>query len=99
MASDDWEVEVVWSTAARTLESHVLRLSEPLTPIEAILQLQASGIAVPWPDAMWTVAVWGKVRSADYQLRGGDRVELLRPLRVDPKEARRQRYRKQEATS
>ena len=33
--------------------------------------------------------VWGKVRSADYVLREGDRVEIYRPLQADPKDARR----------
>jgi putative ubiquitin-RnfH superfamily antitoxin RatB of RatAB toxin-antitoxin module len=33
--------------------------------------------------------------TADTPLRMHDRVELLRPLLVDPKEARRQRYRTQ----
>jgi putative ubiquitin-RnfH superfamily antitoxin RatB of RatAB toxin-antitoxin module len=36
--------------------------------------------------------VWGKVREASFVLRPRDRVEIYRPLKVDPKEARRQRY-------
>lgn len=39
--------------------------------------------------------VWGKLRPLDHPLREGDRIEVYRPLRVDPKEARRQRYRRQ----
>ena len=39
------------------------------------------------------LGVWGKPRSADTLLRDRDRVEIYRPLTVDPKEARRQRYR------
>jgi uncharacterized protein len=35
--------------------------------------------------------VWGKVKSLDYVLREGDRVELYRPLVADPKTARRRR--------
>jgi uncharacterized protein len=38
--------------------------------------------------------IWGKTAALDTQLRDGDRVELTRGLRVDPKEARRQRYRR-----
>ena len=38
--------------------------------------------------------VWAKLRPLDHPLRDGDRVEVYRPLKVDPKEARRQRYRK-----
>ncbi|GAB3384369.1 RnfH family protein [Lysobacter fragariae] len=36
-------------------------------------------------------AVFGQRIEADTQLRDGDRVELLRPLQADPKDARRQR--------
>lgn len=36
--------------------------------------------------------IWGKQRPLDTPLRDGDRVEVYRPLTVDPKEARRQRY-------
>lgn len=35
--------------------------------------------------------VWGKVRSAHYVLREGDRIEIYRPLKADPKQARRAR--------
>ena len=37
------------------------------------------------------VAVFGLAASADTVLHEGDRIELLRPLRMDPKQARRLR--------
>jgi putative ubiquitin-RnfH superfamily antitoxin RatB of RatAB toxin-antitoxin module len=36
-------------------------------------------------------AVFGVAVQADAVLRDGDRLELLRPLQIDPKEARRRR--------
>jgi uncharacterized protein len=39
--------------------------------------------------------VWGRVTPLDHVLRDGDRVEIYRPLTVDPKEARRLRYKRQ----
>jgi putative ubiquitin-RnfH superfamily antitoxin RatB of RatAB toxin-antitoxin module len=39
------------------------------------------------------VGIWGKRVSPDTTVRAGDRVELYRPLEVDPREARRQRAR------
>ncbi len=39
-------------------------------------------------------AVFGQAVSLDDVLRDGDRVELLRPLVIDPKEARRRRARR-----
>ena len=36
-------------------------------------------------------AVFGRAVPLTYELREGDRVEILRPLRVDPKERRRRK--------
>lgn len=41
--------------------------------------------------------VWGRLQPPDAPLRDGDRVELYRPLQVDPKEARRLRWKGQKA--
>jgi uncharacterized protein len=38
-----------------------------------------------------TLAVYGRIVGRDHRLDHGDRVELLRPLLMDPKEARRRR--------
>jgi len=40
------------------------------------------------------VGIFGKRVSADVRLADGDRVEVYRPLKIDPKEARRQRARR-----
>jgi len=40
------------------------------------------------------VGIWSKVRDLDATLRDRDRVEIYRPLTVDPKEARRLRYKR-----
>ena len=37
------------------------------------------------------LAVWGERIAADQVLADGDRLELLRPLTIDPKDARRRR--------
>lgn len=37
------------------------------------------------------VGIWSRPSSRDTLLRDGDRVELYRPLKVDPKDARRRR--------
>lgn len=39
-----------------------------------------------------SVAVWGRAAAPDRLLDDGDRVEIVRGLQVDPKEARRLRY-------
>jgi putative ubiquitin-RnfH superfamily antitoxin RatB of RatAB toxin-antitoxin module len=42
-----------------------------------------------------TVGIWGRATRADQLLVEDDRVEIYRPLRVDPKVARRERFRGQ----
>jgi uncharacterized protein len=43
--------------------------------------------------------IWCKTKPLDTPLRDRDRVELYRPLTVDPKEARRQRYKRHKAAA
>lgn len=42
-----------------------------------------------------TVGVWGKTCSLNQPLKDQDRIEIYRPLRVDPKVARRERFTRQ----
>ena len=46
-------------------------------------------------QTVWSYAVWGKRVELTTPLKDGDRLELLRPLTVDPKEARRLRFNQQ----
>ncbi len=60
--------------------------------------LEASGIYTRFREANLrelTVGIWGKVVSRDAVVRAGDRIELYRPLEMDPREARRLRARDQ----
>jgi putative ubiquitin-RnfH superfamily antitoxin RatB of RatAB toxin-antitoxin module len=87
-------VSVAYSPAAGQVEDTELSLPASATVRDAIL---ASGVLQRYPalaaDAL-KVGVWGQLRVMDDALRDRDRVEIYRPLQVDPKEARRQRYRK-----
>ena len=60
--------------------------------------LQASGVLLRHAGRMGRLeaGVWFKLVPTDTVLRDKDRVELYRPLTVDPKEARRLRYRKRD---
>ena len=60
--------------------------------------LQASGMLEAFPEidlAAAGVGIWGRRAALDQPLREGDRVEIYRPLTVDPKVARRERFRRQ----
>ncbi|GAC1544110.1 MAG: RnfH family protein [Ramlibacter sp.] len=54
--------------------------------------LQAAGLRVPDGGA---VGLWGRPAPLSRPLREGDRVEIARALHVDPKVARRERFRNQ----
>lgn len=58
--------------------------------------VRRSGILQAFPeiDAEKAVlGVYGQVVDGDHPVRASDRIEIYRPLKVDPKEARRQRAR------
>ena len=87
------EVEWVCSPAAGApLQRLALRLPAGSRAADA---LQAAGHAALPPG--WALSLWGRRIDPDELLRDGDRVELLRPLTVDPKETRRRRQAHQAA--
>ncbi len=58
------------------------------------LAIKKSGILAQFPEIPFPeiqVGIYGKLRPLDAGLRAGDRVEIYRPLLIDPKEARRRR--------
>jgi uncharacterized protein len=91
------QVTVAYSPAPReVLEWHV-EIVEGATVRDAVA---ASGLVAACPAldlASAEIGVWGRRATWAQVLRGGDRVELYRPLLVDPKVARRERFRKQGA--
>ena len=84
-------VTVLHSPASRQVREHVLDLAGGATVADA---LSACGLQVQQGE---DVGVWGRRAAPAQVLRDGDRVELCRPLLVDPKVARRERFRKQGA--
>jgi putative ubiquitin-RnfH superfamily antitoxin RatB of RatAB toxin-antitoxin module len=90
-------ITVAYSPAARQVEQVELRLPEGSTVRQAV---QASGLCERYPAldlGRAGVGVWGRPAPPDQPLRDRDRVELYRPLTVDPKVARRQRFGRQGA--
>lgn len=83
-------VTVAWSPGPREVREIQLALPAGATLAEA---LQAAGVAMP-QDAT-AIGVWGRKSTPARLLKDGDRVEVYRPLRVDPKIARRERFAQQ----
>ena len=86
--ADEIRIIVAWAGPGGHGEI-VLNLPAGATIERAIA---ASSIAARLPIAELASAacgVWGKIKPRHHVLRDGDRVELYRPLRADPKDARR----------
>jgi len=85
-------IEVAYATPDKqTLLS--LEVPHGCTVAEAI---DLSGIREEYPEMeqdLKAVGIFSKKVSLDDELREGDRVEIYRPLLVDPKEMRKQRAR------
>lgn len=82
-------VEVVFATPERQ-ELLDIEVAPGTSVGEAIRQ---SGIADRFPGVGFedcAVGIWGRPVERDRVLQYGDRVEIYRPLAMDPREARRQ---------
>lgn len=82
------EIIAAWPRRHQSVE---VELAEGATVADA-LQVAAFDLA-----EVSGYAIFGVRADLDTRLRDGDRVELLRPLLMDPKEARRLRARKPKA--
>ena len=78
-------IEVVYATRG-AVDAVTVELQPGATVRDAI---QAAGL-----KAGAALGIFGKQVAADTVLADGDRVEIYRPLRLDPKERRRERARR-----
>ena len=88
-------VEVAFSPVAGQVVCSTLVLAAGMTVLDAI---KHSGLPIDAQNHLGNpprIGVWGQPRALDHVLRDGDRVELYRPLLIDPKDARRLRHRGQ----
>ena len=94
------QVTVAVGVAPREVQVVPLTLPVGSTVRDA---LRASGLLGQIADlsedtlaaGLWPVGVWGRRERPGHVLHDRDRVEVVRGLKVDPKEARRVRYRAQ----
>jgi len=98
MASEQsLSVTVILSPKPRTVLERALLVAPGTTAGQAI---RASGLLaglMPSDIHALELGIWGRKAAGKHALRNGDRVELYRPLAVDPKVARRERFSKQGA--
>lgn len=89
---DAIKVEVVYATPSQ--QSLIEIALDSGATIDDALRL--SGIYAEFPDtdfAQLESGIWGKPAARSTVVRDGDRIELYRPLKMDPRVARRERAR------
>lgn len=83
-------IRLVYASAPRTVHELALQVPEACSLGQA---LTLSGWLDRFPETLeLPTGVWNQKAGRDTALREGDRVEVYRRLRVDPKVARRERF-------
>ena len=93
------KVTVVYSSAPRQVREWALDVSSDSSVRQAIMQ---SGVLAEFANldlGDLSAGIWGKRHSLNHKLKDNDRIEIYRPLRIDPKVARRERFARQGAKS
>ncbi|MEZ5644282.1 MAG: RnfH family protein [Burkholderiaceae bacterium] len=86
------KVTLLHGSGPRDVQEQVLDVPEGTTVRQA---LTLAGWIRRFPETATdasALSVWGRKAGGDQVLREGDRVEVCRDLRVDPKVARRERF-------
>ncbi len=92
-------VDVLYSPGPRVVQQRQVQLPAGCQLPQALPALaQALGVPLATLTAL-DVGIWGLRCPTDRVLLHGERVEFYRPLRVDPKVARRERFVSQGAKS
>ena len=94
---DDINVVLVYSPVSRVTREFALTVPAGATLAQAIKLWQNTNPAhrAAPGDALPQLGIWGKAAQLSQVLKVNDRIELYRALTVDPKTARRQRFKKQ----
>ena len=92
-------VTVVVSLASRQVQQTPLIWTPGMTVANAVAlaldSIQDPHLNSQWREGHLLMSVWGRRVRLDTVLQALDRLEFTRPLRVDPKIARRERFQKQ----
>ena len=90
-------INLVWSPACRQVMEIVMSLAPGTTVAQALSKSEAIELLANVDPASMEVGVWARRVERQQVLQDGDRLEIYRPLKVDPKVARRERFSRQGA--
>ncbi len=99
MTEQKISVTVVFGNAPRAVQEFNLRLAHGSTLADALQTSTVLAAINPLLLDTLETGIWGRPAALSTVLRDLDRVELYRPLLVDPKVARRERFVRQGAKS
>ena len=93
------QITVVYAPEARQMRQWKIDMPAGSTLAQALVQSGAMAelaeLAEQLATGELTAGIWGRAAMPSQVLENGDRVELYRALRVDPKVARRERFKGQ----
>ena len=93
------QITVVYAPEARQMRQWLIEMPAGSTLAQALVQSGAMAelaeLAEQLATGELTAGIWGRAAMPSQVLENGDRVELYRALRVDPKVARRERFKGQ----
>ena len=95
--ADCLRVGVAASCKPGEVQEWLLALPMGATVTDALAASVAAGHLAQGAASHAVCGIWGRAVAPEELVRDGDRVELYRPLTVDPKVARRERFAKQGA--
>jgi uncharacterized protein len=97
MASVNLDIEVIFSPRPGQVVCCQLQMQSGACLVDA---LHESGLLKKFPElqtAALSCGIWGRISALSTVLRDHDRVEIYRPLTIDPKDARRLRQQRSTA--
>ncbi len=86
------KIQLAYGSTPRVVHEEALEVATTCTVGEALAQ---SGWLIRFPEIkteQLRISIWGRMVEPLQTLREGDRLEICRALRVDPKVARRERF-------
>ena len=93
------QITVVYAPEARQMRQWMIDMPAGSTLAQALVQSGAMAELAELAEQLATgelkAGIWGRAAMPSQVLENGDRVELYRALRVDPKVARRERFKGQ----
>ena len=86
-------IEVIYADARTQIVRSAVVTAD--ATVEEALHVSAIGDLLPAEFVPVSVGIFGRVVAMDARLQDGDRIELYRRLKIDPKQARRRRAQRQ----